>query len=101
MGATGLGAAHAPPLPAGIEDVPHVLFVCPLLGLVRARFPDLFSAPAPSLCEFMQQDPVLLSAAAADCQRVHAAAASERAAAAGGEANRFPLWAQPAWSRCA
>ena len=63
----------------GVEDVPHVWFACPSYG-------DSFSAPAPSLCEFMQQDPVLLSAVAAQCQRVHAAAPSERAAAAGGEA---------------
>ena len=70
----------------GVEDVPHSLSVCPLYGQVRVRFPFLFSTPAPSLCEFMQQDLVLLSAVAAECQRMHAAAASERAAAAGGEA---------------
>ena len=73
---------------AGVEDVPHVLFVCPLYGQVRARFPDLFSMPAPSAHEFMQQNPVLLAALAAECQRVHAAAATtgEAAAAGGGGA---------------
>ena len=66
--------------------------------------PWILHFSAPSLCEFMQQDPMLLSAAAAECQCVHAAAASERAAAGGGAASCllpplcihfsfvFPLW---------
>ena len=62
--------------------MPHVLFV----SFVRAGARSLppLSACAP-LCEFMQQDPVLLSAVAAECQHMNAAAASDQAAVAGGE----------------
>jgi hypothetical protein len=67
----------------GVEDVEHVLFVCPLYSPLRARFPDLFLQPEPSVHAFLQQDPVLLSAFVADCQSRHAAAAAARAAGEG------------------
>ena len=70
----------------GVEDLLHALFVCPLYGQVRARFLDLFAMTAPSLFEFMGQDPVLLSALATELQRAHSAAAipGTEAAAGGG-----------------
>ena len=61
----------------GIEDVQHVLFVCPLYASVRARFPDLVSQT--TVHAFLRQDPVLVATFVAECQRTHHAAAAARA----------------------
>ncbi len=58
----------------GLEDVQHALFVCPLYSLVRARFPDLVFEP--TVHAFLEQNPVLIAAFMAECQRTHAAAAT-------------------------
>ena len=57
-----------------VEDVQHVLFVCPLYSPVRARFPDLVFQP--TVHAFLQQDPVLVAAFAAECHRTHTATAA-------------------------
>jgi hypothetical protein len=58
----------------GLEDVQHALFVCPLYSPVRACFPDLvFETTAHA---FLEQDPVLIAAFVAECQRTPAAAAT-------------------------
>jgi hypothetical protein len=67
----------------GVEDVRHMMFVFPLYAPIRARFPDLFSG-ADSVHSVLRRDARLLAAFAAECQRVHAAATEEVAAAAGG-----------------
>ncbi len=56
----------------GLEDVQHALFVCPQYSPARARFPDLVFEP--SVHAFLKQDPVLVAAFVAECQRTHAAA---------------------------
>lgn len=58
----------------GLEDVQHALFVCPLYSPARARFPDLVFEP--TVHAFLEQDPVLVAAFVAECQRTHAAAAT-------------------------
>lgn len=70
----------------GVEDVPHMLFDCPLYAPVRARFPDLFTGAAPSVRAFLEQDAGLLAGFAAACSAAHSAAADARAAAAEGDA---------------
>ena len=86
MGAAAPDAMHVAPLPAGRRGCDTCSVCVPSARAGVCPLPDLFSAPAPSLCEFMQQDLAFMSAVVAECQRVHAAAASERAVAAGGEA---------------
>jgi hypothetical protein len=68
----------------GLEDVQHALFVCPLYSLARARFPDLMFEP--TVHAFLEQDPVLVAAFVAECQRTHAAAAALGAGTAAGPA---------------
>ena len=70
----------------GVEDVPHLLFVCPLYGQVHAGFSVM-------TCSWHLCTPCASSCSRTRCscllwrrKRMHAAAASERAAAAGGEA---------------
>jgi hypothetical protein len=69
----------------GLEDVQHALFVCPLYSPVCARFPDLVFEP--TVHAFLEQDPLLVAAFVAECQRTHAAAAT---AALGRERWRAP-----------
>ncbi len=57
----------------------HTLFVCPLYSPVRARFPNLVCEP---IVHAFVEDPVLVAAFLAECQRTHATAAT---AARGGE----------------
>ncbi len=57
----------------GLEDVQHALFVCPLYSPVHARFPDLVFEH--TMHAFPEQDPVLIAAFVAECQRTHATAA--------------------------
>jgi hypothetical protein len=47
---------------------------------VRARFPDLVFEP--TVHAFLEQDPVLIAACVAECQRTHAAAVTAAAAIA-------------------
>jgi hypothetical protein len=59
--------------PGGIEDVRHILFVCPLYREERLRWPELFTgfqrpAKEASLNAFFQQDPKALAAFAAACR---------------------------------
>ena len=54
----------------GVEDVQHALFVCPLYSPMRARFSGLVFQS--SVHAFMEQDPVLVAAFVAECQRTHA-----------------------------
>ncbi len=58
----------------GLGDMHHALFVCPLYMPVRARFPDLVFDP--TVHAFLEQGPVLIVAFVAECQRMHAAAAT-------------------------
>ena len=58
----------------------HALFVCPLYSSVRARFSGLVFEP--NVHAFMEQDPVLVAAFVAECQRTHAAASADAATAA-------------------
>lgn len=57
----------------GVEDVEHMLFVCPLYATVRARFPQLF-AEQHSLHSFFGQAPGAVAHFAADSRRTWLAA---------------------------
>ena len=60
----------------GVEDVPHILFFCPLYDPVRSRFPDLFAPPTPPRTLDMsyffssgEQHPQRLASFARECRQ--------------------------------
>ena len=52
----------------GVEDVEHMVFVCPLYDDVRTRYPQLFAEEC-SLHSFLGQTPGVVAHFVADCRR--------------------------------
>jgi hypothetical protein len=74
VGAGAPCAAYLPPLPGRARGCAARLFLCSLYSPVSARFLDLVFEP--TVHAFLEQDPVLIAAFVAECQRTHAAAAT-------------------------
>jgi len=56
-----------------VEDLEHMLFICPRQAEIRERFPQLFTEAAErrDVCAFFQQSPMALAAFATACYKQH------------------------------